>query len=297
MDRNSITKTSKIYGLIILGSTLAAIGIDLFLIPNKIAPGGVSGIATVLFYLSNGYLPVGMTMIAFDIPLFILGYKFIGRQFVIRTMFSSIGLAVLIDVLKPYTDAFLENYIISTDGLSNDLLLYSIFGGLLVGLGLGIVFKSGATTGGTDLAARLVHHIFPQFSIGSILLVIDGCVIVFAAIAFKSILIALYAIVTIVVTSKIIDAILEGVNFAKCVYIISDKPDEISKIILSDLDRGVTSLKGIGKYTGADKEVLMCILHRNQLPALKTLVKNVDERAFVILSDVREVFGEGFSQY
>jgi uncharacterized membrane-anchored protein YitT (DUF2179 family) len=166
-----------------------------------------------------------------------------------------------------------------------------------MGAGLGIVFRSGATTGGTDLAARITNHFAPNLTMGQILLFIDTSVIIFAAIAFQSFLLALYAIVTLFISSKVIDAVLEGVNFAKSVFVISDRPDEISERILKDLDRGVTALKGTGMYTGKDKQVLLCVLHRGQLPLLKEIVKIIDPKAFIILTDIREVLGEGFKTY
>ena len=166
-----------------------------------------------------------------------------------------------------------------------------------MGLGLGLVFRSGATTGGTDLAARIVHRFIPNLTMGQTLLFIDSSVIIFAAIAFGSFQLGLYAIVSLYVSSKVIDAILEGVNFAKSVLIISDKSDEIAHRIMKDLDRGVTALKGTGMYTGKDKQVLLCVLQRSQIPALKEIVKSVDDKAFVILTEIREVLGEGFQTY
>ena len=166
-----------------------------------------------------------------------------------------------------------------------------------MGLGLGMVFISGATTGGTDLAARILHHFVPGMTIGKILLLIDSVVIIFAAVAFNSFLLALYAILALYISSKIIDIILEGVNYAKAVYIISDYADDIARDILKELDRGVTALNGTGMYTGKDKRVLYCIIQRGQLPVLKALVKKIDPTAFIILSDVTEVLGEGFKTY
>lgn len=293
--RNKFFYTLQIYLLILLGSVIAAAGINLFLVPNKIAPGGVSGIATVLFYLSNGKLPVGMTMLAFDIPLYLIGYRFIGRRFIIKTMYSSVALSLLIDFSKPFFNMISEKYFTSSQ--SGDLIVFTVFGGLLVGLGLGIVFKSGATTGGTDLAAKIIHTFIPKMSLGNLLLCLDGAVIVFAAISFNSIIIGLYSIITIFIMTKVIDAIMEGVNFSKCVFVISEKSDIIADKILNDIDRGVTALKGTGMYTRKDKEVLFCVLDRSQIPRLKEIVKDIDEKAFVILTDAREVLGEGFQNY
>jgi Uncharacterized conserved protein len=281
--------------LILLGSAIAATGINLFLVPNRIAPGGVSGIATVLFYLSNGKLPVGMTMLAFDIPLYLIGYRFIGRRFIVKTMYSSVALSLLIDFSKPFFNMISDKYFISSQ--SGDLIVFTVFGGLLVGLGLGIVFKSGATTGGTDLGAKILHTLIPRVSLGNLLLCLDGAVIIFAAISFNSIIVGLYSIITIFIMSKVIDAIMEGVNFSKCVFIISEKSDIIADKILNDIDRGVTALKGTGMYTRKDKEVLFCVLDRSQIPRLKEIVQDIDEKAFVILTDAREVLGEGFQNY
>jgi uncharacterized membrane-anchored protein YitT (DUF2179 family) len=296
--KQKIFKGFRDYLWITLGSLLTALAINVFLVPYKIAPGGVSGVATVVFYLSNERFPVGITMLALNVPLFIMGMRYIGRKVVIRTLLSTILLSVFIDFGAIYR-LFFTAFSSETGTLPSvpDLLLYSIFGGFLMGVGLGMVFKFNATTGGSDLAARIVNHFIPNFTMGQLILFIDASVIVFAAISFQSFLLALYAMVTLYISSKVIDAVLEGVNFAKAVFIISDKPDEISNIILNDLDRGVTSLKGTGMYTGDDKQVLLCVVQRGQLPLLKEIVKNVDDKAFVILTDIREVLGEGFKTY
>lgn len=298
-NKTRLLKGLKEYLWIILGSLITAASINIFLVPYKIAPGGVTGIATVIYYISGGRFPVGMTMLALNIPLFLIGMKFIGRKFALRTLFSTIFLSFAIDTTEPYARFFVENYLVKLKEMPSapDLLLYSIFGGFIMGVGLGVVFRSGATTGGTDLAARIVNHFIPGFTMGQILLLIDAAVVVFAAVTFESFQLALYAIVTLFIASKVIDAILEGVNFAKALYIISDKSDEIAKKILVDLDRGVTALKGTGMYTGNDKQVLFCVVHRSQLPQVREIVRKEDPKAFVILTDIREVLGEGFKTY
>lgn len=287
----------KDYLWIILGSIITAAAINIFLVPYKIAPGGVTGIATVIYYLSEEILPVGTIMLLLNIPLFIFGMRYIGGKFTVRTLFSTIFLSVIIDLSEPFTDSFSAQFALEKLTASPDYLLYSIFGGFFMGLGLGLVFKSGATTGGTDLAARIVHHFAPGLTMGKILLLIDSAVIIFAAVSFNSFLLALYAILALYISSKIIDVILEGVNFAKAVFIISDFADDIAQSIMKELDRGVTALNGTGMYTGKDKRVLYCILQRGQLPLLKALVKKIDPSAFIILGDVTEVLGEGFKTY
>jgi uncharacterized membrane-anchored protein YitT (DUF2179 family) len=286
----------KDYLYILIGCLITAAAMDVFLIPFRIAPGGITGIATVLYYLTSSKVPVGVISLVLNIPLFIGGMKFIGKRFFIKTLFSTIVLSVFIDALEPLMTRFVVKFLgsfASTSSNSN-LLLYCVFGGVMTGVGLAIVFQSGATTGGTDLAAQIVHHFIPHFSIGRILLVIDAMVVLFAAIAFQSFLLGLYAIVTIFLASKVIDTILEGVDYAKAVFIISDQSEAISQQIMTEFNRGVTGLNGTGMYTKSDKKVLLCVMDRTQIPKLKVLVKHIDANAFVIVTDVREVLGEGF---
>jgi uncharacterized membrane-anchored protein YitT (DUF2179 family) len=296
---DNVSKRVKDYLWIIAGSIITAAAINIFLVPYKLAPGGVTGIATVIYYLSRFKFHVGTTMLVLNIPLFIFGLRFIGGRFTVRTLFSTIFLSAVIDTTEPFTRLIIQNYLLKPINPTDnpDLLLYSIFGGFFMGAGLGLVFRSGATTGGTDLAARIVKHFAPSLTMGQLLLLIDSSVIIFAAISFNSFMLALYSIISLYISSKIIDAILEGINFAKAVYIISDESEKIAKRILTELDRGVTALKGTGMYTGNDKNVLYCVLQRGQLPLLKTLVRDIDPRAFVILTDIREVLGEGFQTH
>ncbi len=293
----SFRKNAEDYLWITLGSAITAVAINIFLVPYKIAPGGVTGIATVVFYLIGEVIPVGTIMLILNVPLFIFGYKYIGRRFIVRTLISTVLLSLMIDLSEPLTSKFIEQLALEKLTEGPDYLLYSIFGGFFMGLGLGFVFKSGATTGGTDLGARITHHFMPWVTMGRALLVIDSAVIIFAAIAFRSFILALYSILSLYISSKIIDVILEGVNFAKSVFIISDHAETIAKDIMKELDRGVTALRGVGMYSKADKMVLYCVLHRSQLQELKGLVKRTDPLAFIILSDVTEVLGEGFKTY
>ncbi len=295
--RKKVIKTIRDYSLIILGTFITAVSVNVFMVPFKIAPGGLSGLATVIYYLSGGIFPVGATMLIMNAPLFFLGIKFIGRKFVIRTLCATVLLSLIIDATGPLAFAFVEEYLRGGQSNPTDMLLYSLFGGFLMGAGLGLVFRYGATTGGTDLAARIINRFIPHFTLGQLLLLIDTAIIVFATVSFKSFILGLYSIVTLYVSSKVIDAVVEGVNFAKGVLIISDHSDEIARRIMTELDRGVTALKGIGMYTGTDKKVLLCILDRSQITALKNIVKTTDPGSFIILSEIREVLGEGFKTY
>ncbi|KXS40811.1 MULTISPECIES: YitT family protein [unclassified Candidatus Frackibacter] len=266
---------------ITIGSILTAMSLVMFLVPNKIAAGGVSGIATVLFYIFNW--PVGLTMLAINIPLFFTGVRVLGVTFGIRTLYSILVLSLATDYLSPYLKT-----------LTHDPLLAAIYGGVFAGVGLGIVFKFKATTGGTDLVARLLNHYF-GFSIGKGLLMIDFLVITFAGVVFSAEL-ALYALIGLFITSKAIDLVQEGFNISKGTFIISDHGAKIKKEILDNMDRGVTVLKGKGGFTDADKEVLLCIISRAEVARLKGLVYDIDQEAFVIITDVHEVLGEGFNE-
>lgn len=272
--------TIKEYIGITIGVIVVAVGLDMFLIPNKIAAGGVSGIATILHYLINA--PVGITMLIINIPLFIISTKELGLGFGIRSLYGTIAISFFIDLLA--------NIPVGT----RDPWLASLYGGVLSGIGLGIVFKFKGTTGGTDLAAALFQR-FTNLSIGKGLFSIDASVIIAAGVAF-GLEEALYALVTVFVTSKVIDMVQEGVSYARAAIIISENSTIIAKAILDSMDRGVTNLKGSGAFTGTDKDVLLSVVTRSEISKLKELVYSVDNRAFIIITDVYEVMGEGFKR-
>lgn len=266
---------------IALGATVAGLGLVLFLIPNKIAAGGVSGLATVIYHLTG--LPTGLTMLALNFPIFLLAVREMGIFFVLRTFYGALAYSAAVDLLslvvKPFTA---------------DPLLSAVYGGLLVGVGLAIVIRSEGSTGGSDLAARLLHR-YTQLSIGQSLMIIDTLVIAVAGLVFNLEL-ALYGLLSLFVTTKVIDGIQEGFGYAKAALIISQHSDIIAKRIIEELDRGATGLASRGLYTGQSKETILCVVHRGEITKLKTLVAEVDPAAFVVLTDVREVLGEGFKE-
>lgn len=268
---------------ITLGCILTAVGLIVFLIPNKIAAGGVSGIATVVYYLFG--FPVGTMMLVLNIPLFVVGVKVLGRRVGFRTLYGILALSVSINVLEPLLRT-----------LTHDPLLATLYGGALSGVGLGLVFRSRGTTGGTDLIAALLHHFFPAISIGQGLLITDAFVIGLAGLVFNAEL-ALYAVVALFVSSKIIDLVQEGFNVSKAVFVISDHSDAIRQDILQKMGRGVTTLRGMGGYTGREKNVLLVVVSRAEVAELKELVHHIDPGSFVILTEVHEVMGEGFRQW
>ncbi|NMB01756.1 MAG: YitT family protein [Firmicutes bacterium] len=267
------------YGGVLLGVIVAAFGVSFFLIPAKIAAGGVSGLATVVYHLAN--FPAGITMLVLNIPLFILSWRIIGPMFGAKTLFGTITFSIFVDIFNGFAVP-----------MTQDLLLAAIYGGVLSGIGLGIAFRSGGSTGGTDMAAQLVARFFPT-SVGQALLVVDGAVIVLAGLVF-GLELAMYALIAVFLTTKTIDLVQEGQIYAKACLIISDHPEAIGQSIMENLDRGVTSLDGQGMYTQAEKQVLLVIVSRMEIATVKRIVAELDPRAFVIIYDVHEVLGEGF---
>ncbi|RKO65797.1 YitT family protein [Desulfofundulus salinus] len=266
-----------------LGVVLTALGLDLFLVPNKIAAGGVSGLATVFHYLTGA--PVGMTMLALNVPLFAMGIYRLGLKFGFRSLYGTISLSLVVDALAPHLPV-----------PTHDPLLASIFGGVLTGLGLGLVFRYRGTTGGTDLAAAILRT-YTGANVGQLLFLVDGMVVLIAGFTFNSWELAMYALITIFVTAWLIDLVQEGISYTKAFFIISQKADEIAAAVLQELNRGATALKGRGMYTGMERDVLLVVVNRSEVTRLKDLIYKVDREAFVILADVHEVLGEGFKQW
>lgn len=269
------------YFLIVFGTLLTALAFNLFLIPHKIAPGGLSGIAMVIYYVANGRIPVGVIMLVLNVPLFIIGFRELGGIFGFRTLLSTVLLSVFIDFIR-------------VPSMTDDSILASIYGGVLLGIGLGLVFKGNATTGGTDLLAKIIHKFFHFIGVSWVLFAIDSLVVITAALIFGPNE-ALYALVSLYLTSKLIDLILEGMNTAKAFIIISDHSAAIATRIMNELDRGVTLLNGKGAYTRQEKNIILCVINRSQTVRLKSIINEIDPAAFVLVADVKEVMGEGFS--
>ncbi|MTI85789.1 MAG: YitT family protein [Firmicutes bacterium] len=265
------------------GVIIIALGLDMFLIPNKIAAGGVSGAATVVHYVLG--LPVGLTMLFMNIPLFAMGVYRLGLSFGFRSLYGTLALSVAIDGMARFLPV-----------PTQEPLLASLYGGAMVGLGLGLVFRYRGTTGGTDLAAAVLRS-YTGINIGQLLFMVDALVVLAAGLTFHSWELAMYALLTIFVTAWVIDLVQEGISYAKAFFIISVRTDDIAEAILTRLDRGVTALKGQGLYTRTDRDVLLTVVNRSEVSRLKEVVYEIDPAAFLILTDVREVLGEGFKNY
>lgn len=263
---------------IALGCLLGALAYPLFLVPNHVAPGGLTGLATVLNYLFHW--PVGVTSLVMNVPLFIIGYRAMGRLFVIRSLVATVLFSVLIDLipLPPMTE---------------QPLLGAVFGGVLLGAGLGLILRGGATTGGTDMVARMIHNRFQHISVGAILFFIDCCVVLMAGFFIEAEY-ALYAFASLYAATRVIDVVMVGLAREKACYIISTQHEQVKQEIMQKLDRGVTVLHAEGGYSGQDRPVLLCVLSAQEMGRLKAIVREADEEAFLFISDAHEVLGEGF---
>jgi len=290
MSKAFIKKHKNIfdYLLIIIGTGVLAAGIICLFDPVGLVTGGFSGLAIVVKSVSSmwweGGIPLWFTNLALNIPVFIVAYFVKGKGFIGKTLLGTIMLSVWLYMI-PAIDLAQEDYMIA-----------SIFGGVFCGFGIGLVIKTGATTGGTDMVAALIQVKLRHYSIVQILQVIDALVVLLGLFIF-GIRPALYAIIGIVVSTKVSDIVVEGVNYSKAVYIITNQHEIVAKRILKELDRGVTGLQAKGMYTGTEKCVLYCVMSQKEVVNLKALVAECDPDAFVIVSDVREVLGEGFQEY
>ena len=274
----------KSYVVITLGSILYALAYNIFYAPNLVAMGGLTGLGQVLNALIP-VLPVGTTVFVMNVPLFFLGWKFIGGHLLVSSLYAMTFSSFAIDVM---------DMIYQFPPM--DTMLAAIFGGALLGAGIGLVFAKGATTGGTDLIARLLKLKFAWLPMGTLVLIPDFIVIVLAAIAFGKVESALYGLVSLFITSKVMDMVLYGMDSSKVAYIISDACKEITDAVIA-MDRGATILHGEGAYSGDEKKVLMVAFKQKEIVPLKEKVNEIDPHAFLIVCDAHDVLGEGFRTY
>lgn len=268
------------YIQIILGCLIGGAAYPLFLVPNSIAPGGLSGLAMVLNHLFHW--PVGMTSLIMNIPLFLVGYKAMGKLFVWRSLVATVVFSLSIDLIK-------------LQAMTVDPLLGTLYGGLLLGVGLGLILRGGATTGGTDMIARMVHSRMPFITVGVFLLMID-CVVVILAGAVMGTSEGLYAMISIFIFSKVIDMVMAGFSSNKACFIITKQWDGVTRKILRDMNRGVTQLTARGAYSGEERPVVLCVASRQEVARLKDIVREADENAFMFVTEAHEALGEGFSK-
>lgn len=267
----------------VIGCSLYSIGVCCFAVPNSIAQSGFTGIAVIVNHLF--LLPVGIVNLALNIPMLILMWIFLGRQLVARTLWVTVILSTALDVFG----AIMPTY-------TGDKLLASLFCGILEGAGLGLITITGATSGGTDIVARLIHKKWKFITIGKVVLVADALVIISNMIVFRSIESGLYAIITIFASTRLIDSMVYGTGNGKMLMIITDKPEEISKAIITSSHRGVSIVPVVGAYTGENKNMLICVARRHEIPGIIRTAKAIDHKTFIIVSEANEILGEGFNQ-
>lgn len=274
--------------LIIVGTAGVAFAVQCMYDPCGLVTGGFSGIAIIIKSLTEhiipGGVPLWLTNLLLNIPVFIVAYIKMGKRFIGRTLFGTVMLSVWLYIL-PVIDL-----------AQGDMLLVALFGGVFSGAGMGMVLRANATTGGTDMVAALIQLKIRHYNVAQIMQILDGAIVILGFFVF-GLRPSLYAIVAIFVTTKVSDTILEGFKYSKAAYIITDKYEEVAKVLMEELDRGATGLKATGMYTGKDRCVLYCVVSKKQIVTLKEIVVNIDPKAFVIVSDVREVLGEGFLDY
>ena len=272
------------YLLIIIGTGLMGTAITSCFDAAGMVTGGFSGIAILAKSWTNGLygdgIPLWFTNLALNVPLFLLATKIKGFKFVKKALLGDLSLTVWLAILPSWK-------------LSADLLLVALYGGLLQGIGIGFVFLGGGTTGGTDLLAAIIQKYLRHYSIAQIMQFVDGAVVIVGMYVF-GVERALYAIIAVFLVTKVSDGIIEGLKFSKSVYIITDKPDEVARMVIEDMDRGITGIPAKGMYSGEDKLMLFCVVGKKELVQLKEKIDEIDEKAFVIVGDAREVHGEGF---
>ncbi len=280
--RFNIKKIIIEIGGTIIGAFVMAIGISLFLLPNQLSTGGVSGIAVVTYYLFH--IPMGTMMLLINVPLFLLSMYKMGKSFFVKSILGTVSLSIFIDILD------------KIEPLTQDRVLASVYGGIMLGLGTAILLKVESSTGGSDLISYMAKKYNPTIRTSNVIAIIDIIIVTVNMIFFKEIEIGLYSAIAIYLMGKIIDIVFEGVYFTKLILIVSDKSEEISKEIEEKLQRGSTGLYGKGMYTNQEKLVLMCAASRGDVAKIKIIARKIDPRSFIIITNSREVVGLGFKR-
>lgn len=285
LKSENIIEKIRPFLLIAVGTLLMSIAYISIYDSTSMVTGGFTGIAIIVkhqsTFLVEGGIPLWITTIALNIPVFIIAYVVKGKQFVGRTIFATIFLTVYLAILPKFSLT------------KSDLLLSAVFGGVFNGAGIAMVLMSYSTTGGTDLIASIIQHYIKHYSIATIMQILDGAIVIIGAFIF-GIEKSLYAVIAIYVTTLVSDRVIDGLKFAKGIYIISEKYEQISQCIMDEIGRGVTILKGTGKYSNKERPVIFCVVSKKQSIELKSITQDADPNAFIIVSDVREVMGEGF---
>lgn len=285
MTKHTLSRVVRDYTWIFLGAILYSVSFDWFYVPNQIGFGGLTALGMILNHLSPA-IPIGGVVLVLNVPIFILGWKLLGGHTLVSSLFAMAATSVLVDLIAAvYTFPPM------------DPMLAAIFGGVALGLSLGMIFSKGATTGGTDLIARLLKIPFAWLPVGKLLMAVDLLMLLAVSIAFRSMESAMYGIISLYISTLVMDGVLYGMDRSKVAYIVTARPQEVAAEIDRQMDRGATFLHGEGSFSREEKLVLMCAFKQKQIVPLKALVHDLDPEAFLIVCDAHEVLGEGFRRY
>jgi len=283
LKKDKKIKTFLLDGLFfVMGSFFFSLSVNMFNAPNQIAPGGVTGIATLINYATD-FMPIGTMILVLNIPLFILSYKFIGKSFLAKTVIATVMASLMIDLTAPFIPSY-----------SGDKLLAALFGGVFSGLGLGLVFLRGGTTGGTDILGKLIKLKKPHLPMGTLIMLIDLVVVSAAGIIYKSLESVLYSSIVFFISGRVINYLLYGTGSGKMLMVVTDKAEEITAAINSELKRGVSIIPVRGGYTKENKSMLLCVVRANEVAGVNKIILRYDENPFIIISEAGEVLGLGF---
>lgn len=272
---------AEIFGTI-LGSFVISIGISLFLLPNQLSSGGIAGIGTIIYYLLK--IPMGTTIILLNIPLFLISILKIGKSFFVKSLIGTISLSIFIDCLDKFKP------------LTQDRFLACIYGGIIIGVGTAIILKVNSSTGGTDMVTYIAKKYKPSIKTGNIIFIIDIIIVTLNMFFFREIEIGLYSGIAIYLMGKIIDILFEGIDFTKLIFIVSKKSEEIAEKIGKSIERGTTGIYGKGMYTNEERLILMCAVTRRDVSKVTEIAKKIDKNSFIIITNSREVLGQGFKK-
>ena len=274
----------------VIGTLLYAVAVVVFVRPLQISSGGLTGLGIIVNHLFP-FIPIGTFTLVMNVPLFIAAWRAFGLKFIARTMAATALLSVQIDVLDRLADKFGWVY------TGNDTLMGAIFGGVIAGIGLGVVFLAGATTGGFDIAGRLLKLAFPHIAVGKLILMCDATVVILTAVMYKSFESLLYSVVTVFLISVALDYVIKERDHSKMMLILTSHPDEVTNDIMRQLARGVSLIHAEGGYTHEEKKMLMCVVRTHEVPQIRKLIAQYDEKPFIIIADSSEVLGEGFKSH
>lgn len=283
MKKNTALNYLKTFFIYAFGATIAAAGSTIFYLPNKIVGGGVSGISTMLYHFTE--IPPGVSFAVINVALLLIGWKILGTRFVLQTGICS-GMFSLMAQVFTYCPS-----------VTTDRLLAAVFGAVLYGFGLGIIFVAGASSGGTDILGRILQYFLPQMPIGKLLLVVDGIIIGVSLVLFKQVDLALYGIIALFISTFAIDFLIRKLNVSKLAFIISGKGDEIATKLVKTSPRGITKIDAVGAYTGKEKKMLVAALKSSEIDSFQKKILEIDDKAFIIFAESQQIVGNGFNVY